>query len=277
MDLKRPQILYKYANWNNDHHKRIITHNELYFASAKLFNDPFDSDIPLRYDLRSVEENLTIIKQFVKRDHPRWNDEAINSEAAIILAQRNWEKEENKKAAEDLRIKFMFHQKRILSLSGVKDNILLWSHYANSHRGFCIAIDIEQIDEYFEKYNNETNCPAILYKVKYSHQLPILIPGPDFNDSSVVIDALTTKAENWAYECEWRYIMTLPEALMSKEHCIINLPDGIISEIILGCRMAEFDKDEIIKIIKAKERRPKLFAAKRSKDSFSLDIEEILL
>jgi len=277
MDEDTPKILYKYANWNNKHHKRIITHNEVYFASAKLFNDPFDSDIPLRYDLRSEDENLVILRQLLKKQHPRWNDDAINREAAFFLERRYWEKEENKEHAEKLRIQYMFYQKRILSLSSIKDNILMWSHYADSHRGFCVGIDTERAEGFFEKYCSDTECPVTLNKIKYKRKIPILIPGPDFNDPSVVIDALTTKAENWAYECEWRYIMTLPETLMSKEHCNIYLRDGIISEIILGCRMLELDKDEITKIIKAKERRPKLFAAKRSKDSFSLDVEEILL
>ena len=48
-----PKFLYKYysLNKNNAHHRaRIFTHNELYFPSPKIFNDPFDSKIQLVFD-----------------------------------------------------------------------------------------------------------------------------------------------------------------------------------------------------------------------------------
>lgn len=270
-----PKILYKYANWSDKHHKKIITDNEIYFASAKRFNDPFDSDIPLRYDIRSDEDNFTIILQLVRNKHPDWDSIKIDTEAKKILAQRNWENEKNKIVAENLRIQYVFHQKRIFSLSSIYDNILMWSHYANSHRGFCVGFNIKRIEEYFEKYCDDTECPILLYKVKYERLFPELVLGPDFNDPSIVIDALTTKAEEWKYEHEWRYILTLPEALMSQIDFILKLPDGIISEVILGCRMSRERIDEIVGIVEGKSIKPKLFKANRSKDSFSLRIEEI--
>ena len=272
-----PKILYKYANWDDKYHKKIILDNEIYFASAMLFNDPFDSDVPFRYDLRSDEDNFKIIKQLVRKNSPELDESQIDIESNNILKQRNWEREENKNNAELLRVRFMFHQKRILSLSSIKENILMWSHYANSHRGFCVGIDVKRIEEYFEKYNDDTKCPITLHKVKYERLFPILILGPDFNDPRIVIDALTTKAEDWKYEREWRYVLTLTEELISQKDFALRLPSGIISEIILGCRIAEEHKSEIIRILKRKSVKPKLFKAERSKDSFSLQIEELPL
>lgn len=276
MSEAKPEILYKYANWSDKHHKRIITHNELYFASAKLFNDPFDCDIPFRDDLRNENDILEIIKQLLRKNHPKWGNKDIDREAIKILAQKNWEREENKKIAEELRIQYMFQRKRILSLTEFKDNILMWSHYANSHKGFCVGIDIEQTENYFNKYCDDTKCPIFLCKVKYMRLFPVLIPGPD-NDPKIVIEALTTKAEDWIYEQEWRYILTLPEALMTQKDCILNIPDGIIAEIYLGCEMPEEHKNEIIKLVRAKSVRPRLFTATKSKDSFSLRFDEVLI
>jgi len=46
-----PRILYKYRDWKNEKHKRLITEQEIYFPSPLDFNDPFDSRIPIRWDL----------------------------------------------------------------------------------------------------------------------------------------------------------------------------------------------------------------------------------
>lgn len=40
---KLPTILYKYRDWNNLNHRRIITNKELYLAKPGSFNDPFEN------------------------------------------------------------------------------------------------------------------------------------------------------------------------------------------------------------------------------------------
>lgn len=51
-----PSILYKYRNWKDDYHKGLLTHNEIYFASPKDFNDPYDCRITERFVNRTPEE-----------------------------------------------------------------------------------------------------------------------------------------------------------------------------------------------------------------------------
>jgi len=263
------KILYKYANWDNKYHKRLITHNEIYFASAKQFNDPFDSNIPFRIDLRSDEDNLNVIRQLIRTNNPLWNDSQIEVEANNILKQENWGKEENKAEAEKSRLQFMFEKNGIFSLSEVKDNILMWSHYSDSHRGFCIGFNVESLERFLDDYSNHQGFPCVVYKIRYSRLFPILVPGTDLLDSKFIIDAFTIKADDWNYEKEWRYILT-----GTTSHKML-LGESIISEVILGCRMPEDNKEEIIKIVKGKNIKPKLFIAERSKDSFSLQFEEL--
>ncbi len=45
-----PEHLYKFRVFGDPNHKRILTHNELFFPSPRQFNDPFDGTIPARYD-----------------------------------------------------------------------------------------------------------------------------------------------------------------------------------------------------------------------------------
>jgi len=57
-----PAILYKYRDWNTKHHRRVLAHNEIYFASPQTLNDPFD--IAIRPTFRTfTSEALTGIAE----------------------------------------------------------------------------------------------------------------------------------------------------------------------------------------------------------------------
>lgn len=69
-DTALPKILYKYRDWTNKNHQRFISHQEIYFPKPTDFNDPYDGNIPLRWDLMTyeqcLEKNLEILKIFHK-------------------------------------------------------------------------------------------------------------------------------------------------------------------------------------------------------------------
>ena len=41
-----PNILYKYRNWDNELHKKVLTDNILYMASPRDFEDIHDCNFP---------------------------------------------------------------------------------------------------------------------------------------------------------------------------------------------------------------------------------------
>lgn len=45
-----PKVLFKYRDWENEHHRDIVQKNELYFSSMSQFNDPYEGKIPYRYN-----------------------------------------------------------------------------------------------------------------------------------------------------------------------------------------------------------------------------------
>ncbi len=42
-----PATLYKFRDWNNSYHRKMLSNNELFFANNKAFDDPYDFDLPL--------------------------------------------------------------------------------------------------------------------------------------------------------------------------------------------------------------------------------------
>lgn len=83
----------------------------------------------------------------------------------------------------------------------------MWSHYADSHKGFCIEYDLTKVD--FNKNQ------FVLFPVKYSHKRPP-IPWTSMlnnNETSInkkvlydIIMSVLTKDDIWSYENEWRFI-----------------------------------------------------------------------
>ena len=75
-----PSILYKYRDWNNEYHKKIITNQELFFPSFESLNDPFDGKLPFMFDNSGIDkktykkENIKNTSWTIKilRKSPSW-------------------------------------------------------------------------------------------------------------------------------------------------------------------------------------------------------------
>ncbi len=62
--------IYKFRDWEDDNHKKMIRENTIHFASIASFNDPFDSTIPFRYDLINDKELMNAYCRVIKHDEP---------------------------------------------------------------------------------------------------------------------------------------------------------------------------------------------------------------
>lgn len=116
----------------------------------------------------------------------------------------------------DIRAKLLEEkgELRLCSLSTVKDNHLMWSHYTNGQRGVAIGLHIDD-SEYIVK--------PIQYNGLAS------IRNQDFNDQTA-IEILSNKLEVWNYETEVR-------AFVRDKHFI----DIQIEEVITGIAMSNAD------------------------------------
>ena len=103
---------------------------------------------------------------------------------------------------------------RLCSLSRVKDNQLMWSHYTNGHRGVAFGLKI-----------TDTNCT--IRPIQYNGLA--FIRDQDFNDQTA-IEILSHKLEVWNYEEEVR-------VFVRKRHFV----DIEIVEVITGLSMSNAD------------------------------------
>src|ERR1035437_2687516 len=53
-----PKTVYKYRDWENKNHKKVLTEQSIWISDSFDFNDPFDCNIPVSYELLNTDEVL---------------------------------------------------------------------------------------------------------------------------------------------------------------------------------------------------------------------------
>lgn len=174
------------------------------------------------------------------------------------------------------------------------DDLLMWSHYADGHKGICIKYNVEKIcdiqqDLFQVDYNFQHEYKDFSHMFLHLYGL-MHIQGADESqkkeDSKKIIKILfAKKASNWEYEKEWRILRYLDDPKTNKTTANIDItdskrkktinPNEAIDSIILGARMDAQVKEIIIKYIKEKYPKIHLQQAKLSKEIYEIEIESI--
>lgn len=110
---------------------------------------------------------------------------------------------------------------RICSLSKTYNNMLMWSHYADSHKGCCIELELKSKKDIIER------------PIEYVETIQEL-QGKNYREEA--IDILSRKLKCWLYEQEVRLLKEIPRD--SRKSKFIKIK---IVRIYLGCKMAAKD------------------------------------
>lgn len=84
---------------------------------------------------------------------------------------------------------------KVCCFSEEYNNVLLWSHYADAHKGTVVSLSASMIH-----WQGRQFC-----KVAYSNNR-MKMPTKYQTENDYINSLITTKADYWAYEKEWRYI-----------------------------------------------------------------------
>jgi Protein of unknown function (DUF2971) len=219
----------------------MVFKGTLYYPSRTQFNDPFDCIAP---SLEGFSQRS--LKELIERRG--------NEKSDLTLAERREmvrELEENPREEISRRIQDLADDLGILSLSAARDNILMWSHYANSHQGFCLEFDtsIPPFDKALEVHYKRD---------RYTYDFS--------NVHANAKELLRTKYSDWRYEKEWRIISD-----KGRETYPFRL--DALTGVIFGSCMSEADKGKLRRWIKQSSCSPHLYQAKLGSQDFRLDIE----
>ena len=175
--------LYKYRDFN-EFTDSIILKSEFYFSSPKYFNDPFDCNLSFK-TIYTRQEINTMYKRFIDRN-PTMTMKKLKqnigykSKKFYEFCLKNTTNMKNKAG--------------ILSLSKNCENITMWSHYSNNHKGLVFELDVCEDLDFFELYG----------EVNYKDNYDVLSFEKDNREELVKL--FLTKYTDWMYEDEVRII-----------------------------------------------------------------------
>lgn len=156
----------------------------------------------------------------------------------------------------------------VFSLTADPSNVIMWSHYADSHKGLCICFDVLKLMKFLTSKRSSTGAVFELHKIKYAREYPIIQPSGTRNGEAL-LQVLITKSVDWKYENEFRII--LYEATKAQ----ITIPHKIITCIIMGCQISTESRQEIIETLRQKKSSAKLCQARMKDSDFDLNLEEV--
>lgn len=240
-------------------------------ASPRSFNDPFDSAIPYNFDDPSGKKEQRWISSFARRTDKHRGLSKKRREDIIKSLLR--EKKLNpffESINDDIFENVTNNMVGICSLSSKRDDILMWSHYTNSHAGVCIGLSTKVLGLVQENLFLNKRIIFDLEKVNYSDSIPSI----NFYDSMIETSnstkdlqtILLTKSNQWSYEDEYRlFIHRHPDQ-------VVAAGPKLISCIILGCKMSKDDEDAVMRSVKLNGSDCKVYKAKKCRNRFGLDM-----
>lgn len=264
-----------------------LINNEIYFSSFSEFNDPFEFSNPMtdlsKYNEKARDELEKLYKNGVicEQDYLRLTHEVREPS----------EEQKNERAVLLDKIEKGLIDFGVYCLSEVNDNILMWSHYAEEHKGFCIEFErlacslsencmelkVNYIQEYqdlnnpkhlinfyVEMFSNSNALGRKKWQSKYKRLGEAVRRAEDGELGCAV---LRNKFIDWAYEKEVR--------LINRRVGSHKYKPKSIKRIVFGLRMSDRDKATIQNICKSEDKKHIVFAqAIKRKQGFGIEVVE---
>lgn len=153
-------------------------------------------------------------------------------------------------------------QYRVYCLGPDVGNLLMWSHYADSHKGICLEFDLR----------NDVMCGAL--RCEYLDSFPFIkLHEPDDEQN---LRILLAKSSHWSNEKEYRLISqerthAVNTGTLLTEGGFLALPEGALVSVIVGC---QGDYDRVRALVEALAPNVKVKRAVRVPNRYAISIIE---
>lgn len=141
--------------------------------------------------------------------------EKIIEENLKKIALGHNQKSTTKNIFTEISFNFLIERIGVVSLTETPRNLLMWSHYANQHKGICVGYKTSYLDHHKHKTHNRLPVSFAPIKVNYDN-----CRYSEHTDSftelnnvelqkEIILKSLITKGDDWIYEKEHRSIIPL--------------------------------------------------------------------
>lgn len=237
-ELVLPKTLYKYRSWKDEFHRKVLTHRQLFLSPPSWFEDPKDCKNPIRYDLLTDKERIQLIEHNLRESQPGKSRQVYRKMARD--AYKNSGLRDDRVIMEQQEETFRLFDERlgVLCLTENFSSLEMWRKYSDNHNGYCVGFHPEKLSDFVGGGGN----------VEYVPELPTIYPYPMDSRNTQIIKQLFYKEDKWKFEEEYRNFRFTPNPMKMGDRIII-LPHEAFKEIILGEKVSEKKKQEIIDVL----------------------------
>jgi hypothetical protein len=231
--------------------KKLLESQTLKFTPLGEYNDPFEGDAIFDFALDPETGNVSLLGQDAQHRTLDHGPDLETFWQAMGFISRH----------------------SACCFCGRNDSVLLWSHYADEHRGVCLEF---QFDRYGHGLSDFQSIPAnqcfLFEEVNYSKHRPLLLMNTDEASVvpyEVVDEALFTKSLDWAYEEEWRFVKR-----DSPTTSFERFRADRLKRIIFGLRCSPEDEKDIFRIAASKYPHAEASKAVKHQYRYAIQIEQ---
>lgn len=262
--MDKNEYLYKFYSVNEDN-LGALSCSSLWFAVAYHFNDPFEGALKPELSVFTEEKVVKLLKQIQELVNKGILSEnnvlGIKKESMIDFEKKLLKNVvQNRDRVFKLAIAFFYEifedtRNRLLEENGMCsfsatrkalepiDNILMWSHYGDGFKGFCIKFDKQKLIDSIpsklfvaEKTMEYLDSPPIMDIHDFTNE-SLKAFTEDIKSNSKAFDWIFTKHSSWDYESEVRCLV--------EEGGLIEFDSRSIKEVYLGGKMPN-DKKQLV-------------------------------
>lgn len=272
--MSLPSTLYKFSDAEGA--RGILTSQCLRTKSPLDFNDPFEA-FP-SYDEDRKNYMLSTRREFYNRIGQRWMGDLTAEGNEQNTPVENWVDLNSRE--HDPFFERVYALYRVLCLSKTPSSTLLWSHYASSHQGIAIGLDLRSekfptgqvpdgINVKYGENRDDHRLPLDFYRhngLTAFHSLPegysmlhdsTVITVEDHNAIYVqsLINILSSKHEPWKYEEELRLLYNLAKPNQDgleheASYHVARISPEMVTEVFFGYRCPAKEVEETAGLVK---------------------------
>ncbi len=279
-----PGRLFKYQAVT-EYSLRNLSNSEVYLAPKDKLNDAHE----LNFRLESYREYAAKERQLAVQRERYFQDSGYVESINSMLSSR---REKEKYAEDSAAFLKILSGAGILSTTTERLHRLMWAHYADSNRGFCLEFDSNFLDgkgvalhpadyldnppilsiaelrdfQYREIKNANPSFTLVDLHCVY------LANAPHFKSDMtqhLILNAMTAKERSWSYEDEWRYVWG--------KHGAVKYEPSALKSVTFGSAASETTIFDVSRALEGQQLSDEfcLYQVALRTDGFGMDILEV--
>jgi len=208
-----PPRLYKYQPFTPQTLANLKS-AQIWFNAPLRFNDPFDCALPI-YDPSHLTD-ADFLRAYTHEKTRRSMTPELEAELGPNGVPSQVFRDMILNAVHDTFTKMrktLLEERGFSCFSAKPLDIMMWSHYADGHRGFCLEFDTS-----YDPWISKTFHVRYADTFSYINPVDIIVePAGADPENPLLVASVLTKARCWEYEHEWRTMHLQPNTLFGYE------------------------------------------------------------